>query len=227
MERNQLSRSRREITHPTAVKWLMNWRKRRFLEPFMRRPMSVREAAETVEAKHGTLRYHVEQFVKFGLLEAAGSVKLEGRTVKTYRPTAGEFFVPFALLLYPIRNEIIEHVTTVKTLPIYASNLPEAQSDLWGVLIKIGRSDRGIPFELELMPADLQRAYAREPWKALEPPPGLSAICSSEMLIRLDDEAAEAFQRELIALTQRFKQQQSESGKPYHIALAMTPAARG
>jgi len=226
MGASQLMHSIKEISHSTAVEWLMNWQKRQFLEPFVREPMSVPKAAEVIDVTPNRLYYYAKKFIELGLLEVAGSATLEGHKVEVYQPTAEQFFVPFALLSYPVRNKMLKHVTAVKEFSTYVSNLPEAQSDLWGALITVGPSDKGIPFELELVPADLRSVYAREPWKISESPTlVMSAILSSEILIRLDDGAAKAFQQELAALTQRFKQLQSVSGKPYHVALAMTPGA--
>jgi DNA-binding transcriptional ArsR family regulator len=224
MEANSLIRSRLEISHPTAAEWLLSWKKRRLLEPFVHRPMTIGEAAESIQVTPNTLYYHVNEFKRYGLLEEAGSVNPEGNAAKVYQATAEKFLVLFTNLSSKTIDKVIKRVTVYEEPAIYTSNLLAAQRRFWGILISVGNLDNGIPFTLELVPASLHSAYKRRSWMAPETSTTMiSAVHLSQMLIKLDDERAKEFQQELTALVERFKQQQSVSGKPYHVALAMTP----
>lgn len=222
MEYEKSTHSRQKVVNPKAAELLTDWRQRRFLEPFIRGPTSMSEAAEALGVKLNAMHYRVGQLLELDLLEVVDSVKRKGRAVKLYSPTAEEFFVPFATTPHATVEDLIRHLSALDEFLTHAVATLTAQSDSWGVLVSADASKGGSPLTVKLTPLDPQGVPAPRPRMELLAST-TPAVWSGEMLVKLDRETAKALQRELADLSERFEQRQSAGGRPYYIVLGMTP----
>jgi hypothetical protein len=92
--------TRVEIKDPKQAKLLSSPESFRFFEPFLARDCTVSQAAREVKCKVDAMLYRVKTFVKTGLLNVVKTQSRRGRSVKVYRSSADEYYIPFEITPY-------------------------------------------------------------------------------------------------------------------------------
>lgn len=85
------------VTDPRQAALLTDPRAQRFLEPFLARTRSVKEAADEAGCAVDTMLYRVRVFRAAGLLEIVGRRQRAGRAVTLYRTAHDAYFVPYGV----------------------------------------------------------------------------------------------------------------------------------
>lgn len=169
------------------------------LVPFLGRERPVSDVAEELGLAVDATYYRVRRLVEVGLLELSRTVPRKGRALKLYRSTADRFFVPLDALPEqtaeeflaqgdePARRSLARSVAKVlRELPVHLQ-----------MGLHVAAAPDGKP-SIGLGPAEPE-------WRVdgmLEP--GVPAILSSWMPLRLGHEDAKALQRELFDLIGRY-----------------------
>lgn len=213
-----MQRERLTITEPEVARVLVENRSARLLEPFMKRTLSLNEAAQELGVKLPKLLYHVKRFVKLGLLEVACVERRHGRPVKRYRSTAKAFFVPFHVTPSETLERLLSELTAYDTKRFHREAAYTLQniSPTWGLHVALHGED-GVSYAL---------TPDREGLKPLLDVlfgPDAPAILSTEGTLKLTFETAKALQKELDELYKRYRGQQSDKGKSYAYRLGLTP----
>lgn len=187
----------------------------------MQRPTSLKEAADALEMPLNSLHYYVQKFLTLGLLEVTSVQKRGGRPIKRYKAAAEAFFVPFSAFDHAdLHEHLRERDASLWPLlhrsaaAFYAS---QAAGAVWGRRFE-WRNGR---LEAHTGPApdtpfDLLDFLAKE---------NTPAFLLSWDLTHLSLDEAKAFQRELIALGERFGGR-AETGQSYLVHVALVPLVK-
>jgi hypothetical protein len=76
-----------------------------FLEPFLARSISAKEASQEIGCNLDTLLYRIRVFQKAGLLKISEERKRAGRAIKLYRTVFDAYFVPHTLTPFATLEE--------------------------------------------------------------------------------------------------------------------------
>lgn len=210
------------ISNPEAARILTEGKSAQLLIPFMKRPLSLSDAAKELGVKLPKLSYHVKRFTEFGLLEVACTERRSGRGVKLYGSTAKSFFIPFQLT----PSESLEHLVTSLTAPEtgrfrreLARTLGRISPD-WG--LRVARTERGKKenISFSIIQAESENDISLE--DALLTPDH-PALLSTEGKFTFDFDTAKALQKELAELAERYTDKQVEYGQTYAVRLGLTP----
>lgn len=68
----------------------------RLFRVFLGVERNLSDAAKTLDVPSSSLKYHVDKFLKWGLLEVKRVQSRRGKSIKFYRAVSDRFFVPFA-----------------------------------------------------------------------------------------------------------------------------------
>lgn len=185
-----------------------------YLEPFMAQEASVSAAAKSLQTSPNSLLYHIDKFLKLGLLVITREEKRAGKPIKYYRTKADTLFVPFSLtsaetveaLLSPLESEWQE-----KFLRNTASVMQGDEMDLG---VRIWRLPSGeVINKPSLAPPALFNESLFERWPVL--------VLWSDSL-SLDPEEANSLQRELVEVFERYSRCR---GKTKHlIRIGLVPS---
>ena len=209
------------MTHPEAVRRLMDEAQRDVLGLFITQPRSVGQVAALTGLALKRVHYLATRFVALGLLEVVDEQARKGRAVKRYQSTAPSFYIPFAALP---TADLLEHAqardATFNAQLLH--HLTRASEPLmtnlngWGrrVVLENGKLELWTAREVSGPPDDPATYLAAD---------DKPALWSSWDTLALDLEDAKALQRVLIRLSQRYGQKQG--GRTYLLRLALTPAA--
>lgn len=214
-----MQRERMTITCPEVARALTESRSARLLKPFFKDETALSDAAQTLNIKLPNLHYHVDRFVKFGLLEITGVKPRNGRPVKLYRTTARAFFVPFEVTPSETLERLLGELTAGETRRFHREIARALQniSPTWGLYMALSESD-SVSFSLTPDAEGNTRPFFDVLFG-----PEAPAIISTEGTLYLDFGTAKAFQKELLELSQRYSQQQKPEGKSYAYRLGLTP----
>lgn len=169
------------------------------LASFLGRERPVSEVAEELGLPVDATYYRVRRLVDLGLLELTRTVPRKGRSLKLYRTTADRFFVPLDALPERTAEEFLadgDEPTRRRLARSVARVLRELPVHLQ-MGLHVGRAPDGRP-SIGLGPAD----PGWRPDGMLVP--GVPAILSSWMPLRLAYDDAKALQRELFELIGRY-----------------------
>jgi hypothetical protein len=89
--------TRVEIKDTEQARLLTNPESFRFFEPFLARDCTVSQAAKELDCKVDTMLYRVKTFIKTGLLNVVKTKSRRGRSIKVYRSSADEYYIPFEI----------------------------------------------------------------------------------------------------------------------------------
>ena len=214
MPEGRLTITRAEVAHA-----LTEFRTVQLLEPFMKRDLSLGEAAKELGVKLPLLLYHVNKFLAFGLLEVARTEPRAGRPVKYYRSTATTFFVPYQLTSSETLAQLLEELIapTERRFHREAAYTLQTLDPDWGLNIS-AHPDEGVSYALaprttEYIPEAVSRM--------LEPDaPALFVVNGT---FELEFETAKALQKELSDLFSRYNKKQKPGSQHYAYRLGLTP----
>ncbi len=214
-----MSEERITVSRPEVARALTDARTVQLLEPFMKRDVTLNEAAKELGIKLPLLLYYVNKFLAFGLLKVTRTEPRAGRPVKYYRSTAKTFFVPYQLT----SSETLAHLLAELIAPTEKHFHREAARTLqmlepdWGLNIS-AHTEEGITYAL----APQTAAYASDAvGRMLEP--DSPALLVNDGTFELDFETAKALQKDLADLFSRYKQRQKSGGQHYAYRLGLTP----
>ncbi len=207
------------ITTEKAARTLSDLEAVRRLEPFMKRERTLSEAAEELGVKLPSLLYHVGKFVDLGLLEVVREQKRGGRAVKIYRATADTFFVPFQLTQSETLGRLLLNLPAAGEARFHreAARALQADTPVWGLYLNCGHDDH-----VEIVVAPSERGYTQSSTDAFFGP-DIPAVFTGDGEVRLDFQTAKAFQKDLLELFTRYRQQDTEKGQLYGYRLGLTP----
>jgi PAS domain-containing protein len=89
--------ARVEIKDREQARLLTNPESFRYFEPFLARDCTVSQAAKELGSKVDTMLYRVKTLGKAGLLKVVETQSRRGRSVKIYRSSADEYYIPFEI----------------------------------------------------------------------------------------------------------------------------------
>ncbi len=183
----------------------------------MKREQTLSEAGQELGLKLPQLAYHVDKFIKLGLLEVVREVPRKGRAVKVYRSTAAEFFVPFHLTPSETLGQLLFDLSAAGEARFHreAARALQTNSPVWGLYLTCGHNEH-----LEIVVAPSDRGY-RDSDDLFGPE--MPAVFTGDGEIRLDFATAKAFQQDLLELFKRYRQQDTEKGQRYAYRLGLTP----
>lgn len=206
------------ITSEAAARLLTDTEAVRRLEPFMRRDMTLSEAAQTLGLKLPSLLYHVNKFVRLGLLEVVRELPRGGRAVKVYRSTSEGFFIPFQITPSETLERLLYDLSTPQEQTFHreAARVLQAQSPVWGLTINGGAE--GVT--IHLTPHADGRANSLE---GAFFAPDAEALFASDGTLTLDFQTAKALQRDMFELYARYRGLQKDKGRTYAYRLGLTP----
>ncbi len=207
------------ITRPEVAHALTEFRTVQLLEPFMKRELSLSKAAKELRVKLPVLLYHVNKFLRFGLLEVTHTESRAGRPIRHYRSTASTFFVPYQLTSSETLAQLLAELIapTEKHFHREAARTLQTLDPDWGLNISV-HADEGVTYALAPQTANyVPEAVGR----MLEP--DNPALLVNDGTFELDFETAKALQRELADLFNRYKQKQKPGSQHYAYRLGLTP----
>lgn len=205
------------ITDETAALILTNTDSVARLEPFMKRDTTLSEAAKELGLKLPHLFYHVERFIKLGLLEVAREQKRGGRAIKFYRTTAETFFVPFQVTPSETLERLLYDLSTPQERLFHreAARVLQRQSPIWGLAVSYNAD--GV--RIALTP----HADGRVDTASAFFSPDAEALFATDATLTLEFQTAKALQKDLFELYKRYAEKQYLKGQTYAIRLGLTP----
>lgn len=190
---------------------------RRFLEPFLGRECSAREAANDLGEDLDRVLARVRRFLRVGVLRVSRLEPRAGRPVKFYRAVADGFFIPYGTTTFESFEAwfVAEFARREENLALSVSR--EALS--WGAR----RGHRAVGKRVfRRADGSLAADFAFGPENELDLlHPDAPAIAYTFDFTDLDHESAKALQRELLALAEKYGGR--KGGQPYSLRLALAP----
>lgn len=207
------------ITRPEVARALIGLKTTQLLEPFMKRELTLGEAATELGVKLPALLYHVNKFIAFGLLEVTRTKARTGRPLKLYRSTARSFFVPYYLTPSETLAQLLSELMapTEQRFHREAAHTLQTLDPDWGLNISCP-SDEGISYAL----APRATKFVPELIKSVLKPDA-PALFLSDGTLELDFETAKALQKELIDLFTTYRQKQQPGSQHYAYRFGLTP----
>jgi hypothetical protein len=199
----------REVSDPRAARALLDPASLRFLRPFLGRERSVAEAAAEIGAPLDTMLYRARRLEALGLLEVARLEPRKGRAVKRYRSVANGFRVP-PRAAPPGGAETVLNAAGEYWQRRLVRGVLRALGDEDGPTLRVFRTRDG-RVRSDVAPGDPPVAGAHG-----------AAVMDATMLIRLEEEEARAFQRDLLELWQRYAGRH-ERGRWHLARLSLAP----
>ncbi len=193
----------------------------RLLEPFILQPRTLSEGAAKLGIKAPRLHYHARVFLDHGLLEAVGTTKINGRSVKLYQTTAKSFFLPFALTSSATLENLIATLAAPARANFISANVRvlEQLSPGWGLhWAHNGKND----IHYAMLPATLSLEEINQQVISPEGP----ALISFQDTLTLEHEKAKALQLDLVELSQRYHALQTKEGQRYHFQIGLVPVSK-
>ncbi len=205
------------ITDETAARMLTNTDSVRRLEPFMKRDVTLSEAAAELGLKLPHLLYQVNRFAELGLLEVVREQKRGGRAVKVYRATAEVFFVPFQVTPSETLERLLYDLSTPQEKLFHreAARVLQHQSPVWGLAVSC--DDGGV--RIALTPHTDGRVDTASAFFS----PDAEALFATDGSLTLTFQTAKALQKDLYELYKRYSEKQNPKGQTYAVRLGLTP----
>ncbi len=207
------------ITRPDVARALTQLKTTQLLEPFMKRELTLSDAAKDLEVKLPKLHYHVNKFMEFGLLEVTRMEARAGRPLKHYRSTAHTFFVPYHLTPSETLAQLLGDLMVPSEMRFHreAAHTLQTLDPEWGLSITCP-PDEGISYALAPRATNFVPRLVQSVLK-----PGAPALFLSDGTLGLSFETAKALQKDLIDLFHRYRQKQEAGGQHYAYRLGLTP----
>ena len=207
------------LENPAEAKFLTDEDNLQMLHPFFGENRSVSQAAK--EARTSLLKMYrfVQKALTLGVLEHTHSEPRQGKAIKYYRASAGEFFVPYGETTQLSFEEIYSSSDSALRASLFKSLLHcfrEAAIASGGTLgLRIFKDIQG---QLNLLHAlghsqpSVMRSFLN---------PDAPAVWSEWALVNLELEAAKALQEQLYQTVRQASE--ASTGVPYLLRVALVP----
>lgn len=207
------------ITRLDVARALVELRTTQLLEPFMKRELTLSEAAEELGVKLPALLYHVNKLMEFGLVEVTRAKARAGRPLKLYRATAHTFFVPYHLTPSETLAQLLEDLTGSSERRFHreAARTLQILDPDWGLNITCP-SGEGVSYALAPRATGFVPQLIESVLR-----PDAPALFLSDGTLELDFETAKALQKDLVDLFNRYRQKQDAGSQEYAYRLGLTP----
>ena len=209
------------ITNPEAARILTEGKSAQFLVPFIKRPLSLSDAAKELGVKLPKLSYHVKRFLTLGLLEVTATERRGGRSVKLYQSAAQHFSVPFYLTSSETLEQLVTELTALENRR-FRRELARALQNFvpdWSFYVSCNESN-SVSFSLKPDKKYLAQGMTTDSLLLDRNEP---AIVSNEGRMLLDFDTAKKFQHDLVELYERYMGLQKANGQAYAFRLGITP----
>ncbi len=205
-----------ELNNSLAARILADPEVAVLLKPFMRKPTTVKAAAEAFRLPLQTMHYRVLQMLQAGLLEVVGVEPRQGRPIKHYRATATAFQVPLDLVPPGLLENLTQHVSWKAQLERGLQQALNSVQIPIGTQLMVYLNSDG----LLIWSDGLIHNKEQPDFLAPEYPAVLNHWTGG---LRLDQADAKALQRELWELYQRYAHRGGAEKYVLHLGLAPTP----
>lgn len=208
------------VTDPEVAKLLTYPEQRRTLEPFLRGPCSVAQAAERIGWLREPMYYQVAKFMSLGLLAFVGTQKAGRHVTKLYQATAPAFVIPFSLTPHASLTDLLSALDLVEHFTKHAAAALQDTGDRWGVMVFAPPEG---PVRTMLTPLDQTRPLTVQDVLG----PAYPALWRSDELLTLTPTQAKALQRDLAALFAQYRSHAATEQEATHfLMLGLTPTQR-
>lgn len=209
-----------EIRNTETARVLTDTTQVKLLKPFFCNSITLSDAAKKLNVKLTTLLYHVNKFLKLGLLEVSKEEARKGKAIKYYQTTAKTFFVPFDITPNLSLKELL-HQLTQPNDEVFHREIARTLQDMssqWGIevgveVFSVANEDSvGITLRRKGQPREQDVSF-----KPDEP-----ALISSQGRLHLDFKTAKAFQQDLRNLLEKYHKKQSSREQLYFYRVGLT-----
>ena len=200
-----------EVRDQRAVELLLNLSSARNLAPFLGRENTVSKAATELSQDIKSVYRWTQRFMACGLLIQTRTLARSGRAIRHYRTVASEFVIPLAALPLAILVETDNSLHQQMQDALMRVWLKNGAERPWGarVFLDAGR----VSIEMN------NGSSAQERISELDTP---SLTRWFPLRLALPD--AQAFNRELVELEERYKARETIEGATYLFHLALAPS---
>jgi hypothetical protein len=197
-----------EVRNPEAIKALFDNKQRSLLGPFFQ-PVTITEAAQSLDALGTTMLQFVRRMVRFGILQHVDTVRRSGKRVRRYQTVADELFVPIDLA------EDVMLIPEKRFHALYSEAMRDEVVSYHYKVEPIGAVVRALPNGV----INLDGRLGKQPWV-----PGKSGplVVFEWSMLRLDEAEARAFQAELVTLIDRYRHL-PYGERPFYFGLHLAP----
>jgi hypothetical protein len=201
-----------DIHNPEAVRALLNHKQRQAFRPFMRRSISISEAAALIGESLNTMLKRVQRWLEYGLLiETTSSAVPSTGQPKRYTAAAESFFVPQSVIARLDLEQLLEQLDAFEANIMRRGQLEAAlQVDDWGLRFTLDNDQ-----DWNIQPA----RTGMQPWNYKAP--DAPAILAETNVLELELADAKALQRELMDVVRKYLNR-SGDGR-YIVRLGMAP----
>jgi predicted ArsR family transcriptional regulator len=201
------------VQHRDAADALLKSEIQRTLAVFLPQALTAHEAAQQLGVETNSLLYSLKKLTALGLLEQVGEKTRTGRPMKLYRAAASVYFVPFSVTRALNLQSYLEQVEMQvgAFLRDQLVHLLEEQHQDWGLRFS-ARLALSAQQDLEVQPEQAIMLNFMYPY------------------LQLDFEEAQAFQKDLLELFQRYAQMRGAQRYAFRLTLlpVVTPqSSRG
>jgi hypothetical protein len=197
-----------DIRNPEAVRALLNHKQRQAFRPFMRRSISISEAAALVGESLNTMLKRVQRWLEYGLLIETTAPAAQP---KRYTAAAESFFVPQSVIARLDLEQLLEQLDAFEANIMRRGQLEAAlQVDDWGLRFTLDNDQ-----DWNIQPA----RTGMQPWNYKAP--DAPAILAETNVLELEFADAKALQQELMDVVRRYLNR-SGDGR-YIVRLGMAP----
>jgi hypothetical protein len=197
-----------DIRNPEAVRALLNHKQRQAFRPFMRRSISISEAAALVGESINTMLKRVQRWLEYGLLIETTAPAAQP---KRYTAAGQSFFVPQSVIARLDLEQLLEQLDAFEANIMRRGQLEAAlQVDDWGLRFTLDNDQ-----DWNIQPA----RTGMQPWNYKAP--DAPAILAETNMLELEFADAKALQRELMDVVRKYLNR-SGDGR-YIVRLGMAP----
>lgn len=211
------------VRDPAAADTLVDRRKARWLDPFLRSeaPLRLTDVADALGVGASTAHYQLRRLVGLGLLVALppepspepGAPRPRGRPGPRYRARARRFFVPLAATTRATMERVLRELLLPGVEAMLARRLRDMERtpERWGVGI-------------QLTPDGLvSTAPMADDLRIRHEPAGAPGLYPLALWLPLGDADARSVADDLAALAERVQAAGDASGRRYRLVLGMVP----
>jgi hypothetical protein len=197
-----------DIRNPEAVRALLNHKQRQAFRPFMRRSISISEAAALVGESINTMLKRVQRWLEYGLLIETTAPAAQP---KRYTAAGQSFFVPQSVIARLDLEQLLEQLDAFEANIMRRGQLEAAlQVDDWGLRFTLDNDQ-----DWNIQPA----RTGMQPWNYKAP--DAPAILAETNMLELEFADAKALQQELMDVVRKYLNR-SGDGR-YIVRLGMAP----